>query len=151
MKQIFSTIAKMAFAVIAIASMSSTADAQTYYYTTPIVEESGLSFDISHGTARLWQSSGAIAGEVKIPASIEKNNKNYNVTELKANTFCNCKGVSEIIVPSTVEVIENNAFVNCKNLTTIVLPNKFLNKVDIKTIATKCPKLKYIVFSDKDA
>lgn len=140
---------KTMFAVVIIMSWFTTAFAQTYEYSTPFVEENGLSYDISNGSARLWHSESNLSQNVIIPASLENNNTVYNVTELRKETFNNCTDLKSITVPASVQVIYPKAVYNCPNLETLVLPEHFRNQ-DIKTIAGKCPKLKNIIYSNSN-
>ena len=146
MKSLFSKNRTM-FIVVILLSCFTTSFAQTYEYSTPFVEENGLSYDISNGNARLWHTEGVLFQDVVIPSTLENNNTVYSVTELRKETFNNCKDIKSITIPVTVKVIYPKAVYNCPNLETIVLPEHFRNH-DIKNIASKCPKLKNIIYSN---
>lgn len=146
MKSFFSKHKTM-FIVAIMMSCFATTFAQTYEYSTPFVEENGLSYDISTGNARLWHSESNLSQNVIIPASLENSNTVYNVTELRKETFNNCTDIKSITIPASVQVIYPKAIYNCPNLETIVLPEHFRSQ-DIKTIAGKCPKLKNIIYSN---
>lgn len=57
----------------------------------------------------------AIAGIVDLPESLLK---------ISHSAFSECINIEEIIIPESVETIDNYAFFNCKKLTTIELPEK---------------------------
>ncbi len=147
MKSFFSLTAKALFSVAIICAVATTSYAQVVFdYTTPIVEENGLSYDISTGTARLWNSDAHQPSAVEIPAQLEKENIKYNVTEMRKSTFKNCKDIQTIIIPQTIVDIQPAAIVNCENLNTIILPERFKG-TDISIIAKKCPNLHNVVYT----
>lgn len=43
-------------------------------------------------------------------------------TKIGVNAFVGCKHINEIVLPNTIEMIENGAFRGCESLTTLVLP-----------------------------
>jgi len=47
---------------------------------------------------------------VSISETVSINNQNYKVTVIAASAFYNCKGITSITLPKTIERIENNAF-----------------------------------------
>lgn len=51
-------------------------------------------------------------GSVKIPATVTHDYEPYKVTTIQTGAFKDCKGLKEIIIPSSVGRIAPNAFVN---------------------------------------
>src|SRR5574344_1437354 len=91
-------ILKMIFAAFCVMMCTSYANAQHYYVVSPFVEENGISYDVSGGNARLWNSvDDAMATTVVIPSQVKKNNNSYDVTELRPSSFCKCNNVERIV------------------------------------------------------
>ncbi len=78
--------------------------------------------------------------DINLPASINKiENGAFYSTEIQSiewpeackeilkGVFSNCKNLYEVIIPSSVELIENNAFYQCSLLTSIPLPDSLTN------------------------
>lgn len=96
--------------------------AVTYQIIT-LPDDSGV------GTVRVWGESwvrGAIdkgtGGKITIPDAVVYEGNNYEVVEVGAFAFCECTGLTEVTIPSTVTKIGGLAFERCKNLKEIVIP-----------------------------
>ena len=64
-------------------------------------------------------------GDVKIPASVYIDGKNFCVTEIRSDAFKNCKNLTSVTLPDTnLYVIWTGAFSNCTSLTEIRIPNR---------------------------
>ncbi len=60
--------------------------------------------------------------KLTIDSSIEYNNTIYPVTEIEMWAFYNCKTLTEVTLPNTVDEIGYQAFFNCSNLTKVTIP-----------------------------
>ena len=60
--------------------------------------------------------------KLTIDSSIEYNNTTYPVTEIEMWAFYNCKTLTEVTLPHTVDEIGYQAFFNCSNLTKVTIP-----------------------------
>lgn len=60
--------------------------------------------------------------KLTIDSSIEYNNTIYPVTEIEMWAFYNCKTLTEVTLPHTVDEIGYQAFFNCSNLTKVTIP-----------------------------
>ena len=59
---------------------------------------------------------------ITIPQTVEYNGTNYTVTAIGNSAFCQIFDLQEVVMPSTIETIEDNAFRAGDNLTTIEIP-----------------------------
>jgi hypothetical protein len=62
------------------------------------------------------------SGEVTIPATVEIDNKTYNVTTIDDYAFVTCTDVTAVNMPSVTK-IGAQAFTYCSGLTKVVMPN----------------------------
>lgn len=60
---------------------------------------------------------------VEIPKYVKINGTTYRVTKIGGNAFSNCEQLTEVIIPNSVEYIDEGAFRFCINLTSISIPN----------------------------
>ena len=60
--------------------------------------------------------------KLTIDSSIEYNNTTYPVTEIEMWAFYNCRTLTEVTLPHTVDEIGYQAFFNCSNLTKVTIP-----------------------------
>lgn len=94
-------------------------------------DNNNMSFVIRGGV--LEKYTGA-ATDVEIPS---------NVAVIGEKAFEQCRRVKHIVIPSSVEKIENEAFCNCENLTNIELP-RGLQEIGEKSFIG-CRKLESII------
>ncbi len=69
------------------------------------------------------------------------------ITEIKAFTFNNLTKVKELILPGTVQGIEDRAFVGCTNLESITIPGHAITQSET---FLDCPNIKNVTVSYKD-
>ncbi len=78
-------------------------------------------------TSSGWQYSMCIdtntEGEIIIPQTVVYNGATYTVTEIAMGAFKDCKKITSVNLPETVEVIGTDAFSSCTSLINIVIPN----------------------------
>ena len=89
-----------------------------------VVEMDGLYYALpcSGATATLVRRSGyatSLAGTLAVPATIAHGGNTYTVTEIAANAFQGCTGLSTIVLPSGLTAIGSGAFKDCSNVTGI--------------------------------
>ena len=83
--------------------------------------ESPLKFEVlSENVAEVTKS--CVEGSVAIPSKVVIDGKTYSVVRIHGYAFENCKGLTNITIPSSVESIGIEAFKN-SGLTTIELPS----------------------------
>lgn len=58
-----------------------------------------------------------------IPYECEINTKKYYITRINSNAFSSCSKLSSVILPNTIEIIEQSAFLGCSKLKWIKLSN----------------------------
>lgn len=72
----------------------------------------GVNFLISHKykIASVIAKQGGYAGSVNIPKSVTIDYEPYTVRRIMSGAFSNCPNLKEVIIPSSVNEIEENAF-----------------------------------------
>lgn len=61
-------------------------------------------------------------GDITIPESVSYQGKTYPVTVIGSYAFKDCKEITSVLLPESVETIEYNAFKDCKKITSIRIP-----------------------------
>ena len=82
-------------------------------------------------------------GEVTIPETAYYRGKGYTVTEISEYAFDNT-GITSVIIPESIEVIDDYAFRNCTNLTKITIGNNV--KSFGKGIWSGCPSITEVYY-----
>ena len=59
---------------------------------------------------------GGYSNQVIIPETVTYNNMTYFVTKIGEHAFEECKGMTSVIFPNTINVIENDVFYGCYSL-----------------------------------
>lgn len=78
--------------------------------------------DKSGNVVNLECNTNAISGKVEIPSTID----GKNVISLKAEIFKNKKGITEVVIPNTLERIEYSAFEGCSGIKKINIPGNVI-------------------------
>ena len=126
-------------------------------YGQTVVNVDGLRFLIENGDAVVGRQDKELSGDIVIPATIEYEGNNYNVTGLieptnvtawsnntvttEGGAFQSCQ-ISSVVIPSSITTIAAGAFSDCSNLTSVTLPSNltrigsasFANCVSLETI-----------------
>lgn len=92
------------------------------------------------------QNYNSYYGEVNIPAKVTYNNKNLKVKYIGAFAFKDCKYLTSVTIPNSVESIGASSFRNCKSLTSITIPNS-VTRIDEYAFAD-CSGLTSIITGD---
>lgn len=66
--------------------------------------------------AEVTSNSSQYAGKVVVPATVEYNDKTYDVQAINGNAFRNCSNLTAITIPSSLKAITGDAFYNCSSL-----------------------------------
>ena len=82
---------------------------------------------------------------ITIPQTVEYNGTNYTVTAIGNSAFCQIFDLQEVVMPSTIETIEDNAFRAGDNLTTIEIPAS-VTSIGYHAFLS-CPKLVHFTVS----
>ncbi len=98
--------------------LSLAANAQT-------VEIDGIYYSLSSSkkTAQLISNPNGYTGELVIPATINYNGDDYDVTSIGYRAFYGCRGLTSMTIPNSVTSIGQWAFEGCNALTSVVIPN----------------------------
>ena len=81
---------------------------QTLYYNITSTENHTV--DVAPTTG--------VSGNMIIPSTVEYPSETYSVTTVGDNAFANCNGLTSMIIPNSVTLIEESAFKDCGSLFT---------------------------------
>ena len=62
------------------------------------------------------------SGTVSIPSTVTNDGKTYTVTAIGRSAFLSCHDLTEVQLPTTIELIDTMAFYYCKGLKSITIP-----------------------------
>jgi hypothetical protein len=68
------------------------------------------------------QTGNSYSGDVIIPSTVTHNSKTYSVTQIYPFAFSSCHSVTSIVIPNSVDSIEEGAFWGCINLASLNIP-----------------------------
>lgn len=83
------------------------------------IKEGLYTYKLSDGKAIITAADKEISGNITIPSKLG----GYPVTELESSSFYNCKNLTGVVIPATVEAIGNFAFSGCENITFVSMPS----------------------------
>lgn len=85
----------------------------------------GIEYAIHEKTASASVKDGkGASGSVTLPSSVDYNGKSYPVTQIDEYSFFECNGLESIIIPESVDIIENSAFSQSEKLSKVILPQE---------------------------
>ncbi len=99
--------------IISVASYAETVEIDGIYYI----------LDKNTGKAATTYSSKKYSGDVVIPELFEYDGTNYVVSSIGSESFTNCRELTSIKLPSSINSIGEYAFAYCESLTSIDIPN----------------------------
>lgn len=104
------------FAVALCSSASLLADVQLI---------NGINYDLDEGElkAEVVAKDPVYTGDIVIPATVDYDDKTYNVVRIGDNAFQDCEEVTSVSLPEGLEEIGYDAFWNCSMLTSITIPS----------------------------
>ena len=83
------------------------------------VDDLMMSFQASQGEYMVASCDESATGSLTVPAEYN----GYPVTLIAGTAFYNCSGLTEIILPNSIEqIVGNNAFMGCDSLETFIMP-----------------------------
>ena len=111
-------VTKKLFLSIALIVVALSANAET-------VEIGGIYYNLTAkmGIAEVVNNPNKYKGNITIPESVSYEGKAYKVTRIGYEAFKECSGLSSVVLPNSIEVIEDFAFRGCRNLTSFTFPN----------------------------
>ena len=94
------------------------------------VEVDGIYYNLNQTdkTAEVtYNKYGDYSGNITIPSQIKINGYIYSISSIGRNAFGECKGLTSIIIPATIERIEDYAFSSCHSLKSFTLPKNVIS------------------------
>lgn len=86
------------------------------------LDQDGITYQLyDDNTAILTKRQGAL-DDIVLPSTITHNGKDYTLTRIGNNAFCE-SGILSITIPNTVTTIGDAAFYGCSDLTSVTIPN----------------------------
>lgn len=104
-----------------------------------IIDQISYTLDIASKTA-LLVSGNDCGGVITIPSSIENQNMQFDVNEIKYNAFKNNRDITSVVIPSSITSIGYQAFFGCRNLEEVVLENSNITTIEYAVFSI-CQKL----------
>ena len=95
------------------------ADGVTIYYVW-VNNKTGLAVSYCGSN---YDSYNEYTRNVVIPKSVVYDGKTYNVTSIENYAFCDCSGLTSVMIPNSVTSIGYAAFSGCSALTSVTIPN----------------------------
>lgn len=125
MRKIFAILIMTLLPLIASADDSPHNIGGIYYY---------LSFVIGSGPGyatvcqkSIYSSQNVYTGDIVIPSEIEYFNRKYIVTDIHAEAFKDCNGLTSVKIPNSVTSIGYGAFKNCSKMISVNIPKNVSN------------------------
>lgn len=105
-----------------------------------------IKYAIKDDCAMVARQSIGLSNDIKIPKKIWYNNEACTVNRIAKNAFNNCKSLTSITIPDSVESIGANAFQGCSALTSITIGGGVTN-ID-KNAFDGCTSLKAVYITN---
>ena len=86
---------------------------------TPAQAAEILKFRLSSDYCILTECDEGASGEIIIPEVYN----NLPVKKIEGNAFSECKNITGVVIPSTVEIIDGGAFKGCSSLEKLEIPS----------------------------
>ncbi len=89
------------------------------------IQIDGIYYNLATDTrqAEVTGTYNDYSGAVVIPAVVSYNGFDYDVTRIGEKAFFMCRGLTSVVIPSSVTSMGANAFNGCKGLTSITIPD----------------------------
>lgn len=87
-------------------------------------------------------------GDVTIPATVTYNGTTYPVTAIGGMAFYECRDLTRVSLPNSVDSIAYNSFYGCSGLTSITIPSSVTYMEDFSF--AKCSSLKTLYYNAKN-
>jgi len=81
----------------------------------------GINYELADNGAVVVASSAPYAGSVTIPERITVDGREYPVTAIGEFAFDGCEGITELVIPASVESLGYRSIYNCPQLTKVVI------------------------------
>ena len=91
------------------------------------VEIDGISYTLGHGRilkATIIKKDEKYKGNIVIPEQVTYNGNVYTVTAVADHAFGSCDSLISVLLPESIENINEFAFAGCKQLTSVNIPSK---------------------------
>ena len=90
-----------------------------------VFTSNGIKYNITDTTNKKVEVSTNtnFTGVANIPQSVIYNGQNYTVTSIAYGAFMGCTGLTSVIIPNSVTIIDGFTFESCSSLTSVTIPN----------------------------
>lgn len=90
----------------------------------------GVNYAINSDGKTLTITKSTFSGDLVIPETVDIDGKEYTVKTIGSKAFKDCKTLTSVTFPSSLEVIFSDAFNGCSRLTSVVLPTSLTDIYD---------------------
>ena len=109
-----------ALLLLAIASFGHDFEVDGIYYS---FRTTTYPVSVSVTSPGTGSSKDVYKGAITIPSSVTYENKTYSVTAISSYAFSECKDLTSIAIPSSINLMDNNAFNGCSGLSKVIVSN----------------------------
>ena len=109
-----------ALLLLAIASFGHDFEVDGIYYS---FRKTTYPVSVSVTSPGTGSSKDVYKGAITIPSSVTYENKTYSVTAISSYAFSECKDLTSIAIPSSINLMDNNAFNSCSGLSKVIVSN----------------------------
>lgn len=96
-----------------------TQNGQKLYFN--IIDKAKRTAEVTYGGSIVEQYSKPV-GNIVIPEKVQHGNNVYTITSIGKKAFSNASGLTSVVIPTNVKVIDDFAFEGCKNLKNVIFP-----------------------------
>lgn len=121
MKTILHTITKRVLLLALLLAATSTASAYDF-----MVDNLAYSINSDNTTVTVVQDNQyhpTYSGDITVPDVVSNDDKDYTVVAIGEQAFLQCRNLTSITLPETLQLIDKKAFYDCSGLATVIVPN----------------------------
>ena len=112
---------RLLFLFLLLVACLLSAQAQTFTYNNSSYRV--LDEDLKTCMMTSFSTAGSITGEITLPSKVVYDREEYTVTVIGSSCFFEKTGLTKVVLPNNLKIIQIEAFAGCENLTSIIIPN----------------------------